>query len=165
MRASSSWPSASESRARSAEPREESLARALDFGAQPQLQLAGGLLGEGHGDDSVELGAPARERRDDPADQRGGLAGAGGGLDEERGVEVVADAVAHALVGNSRGAPLAFDILPGRPVSVPLVKNVRSLIETFPLRLAQLAQRSIAARRAAGFSATRVSSYGPQTIR
>ena len=100
MRASSSWPSASESRARSAEPRDGSLPRVLDFGAQPQLELSGGLLGEGHGDDSAKLGAPARQRRDDPVDQRGGLAGAGGGLDDERGVEVVADAVAHALVGN-----------------------------------------------------------------
>ena len=68
IRASSSWPSASESRARSAEPREGSLPRVLDFGAQPQFELSGGLLGEGHGDDSAKLGAPARQRRDDPVD-------------------------------------------------------------------------------------------------
>ncbi len=75
-------------------------ARALDLGAQPQLELAGGLLGERHRHDSAKLGAPARQRRDDPVDQCGGFAGAGRGLDDERGVEVVADTIAHALIGD-----------------------------------------------------------------
>src|SRR5579872_6939191 len=42
--------------------------RVLDFCAQPQLELSGGLLGEGHGDDSAQLGAPAPQCRDDPVD-------------------------------------------------------------------------------------------------
>ena len=49
------------SRARSASSRIGSLARALDFGAQPQLEFARGFLGEGHRDDSVKL-ARARAR-------------------------------------------------------------------------------------------------------
>ena len=118
-------------------------ARALDLGAQPELEFAGGLLGESHRDDPVELGSRARQRRDDPVDQRGGLAGAGRGLDHQRGVEVVADAVAHALIGD----------LPRHSVELCACahRNSRS--------------RSSAARRAGGFCATRISSYGPQTSR
>ena len=40
-----------------------------------------------------------RDQRDHPAHQRGGLAGAGAGLHEQRGVEVGGDAVAGGLVG------------------------------------------------------------------
>ena len=153
MRASSSWPSAPESRARSAGGARGVAARAFDLGAQPELELAGGLLGEGHRDDSAELGAPARQHRDDPVDQRGGLAGAGRGLDDERGVEVVADAIAHALIGDLRARSLCR-----------AVRHSSRFARNFGAHRS-LRNRSSAARRAAGFSATRISSYGPQTIR
>ena len=39
------------------------MARALDFSAQPQLQFARRLLGEGHGHDAIELAAAAARRR------------------------------------------------------------------------------------------------------
>ena len=109
MRASSSLAERVGAAARAPPGRARLLARALDLGAQPQLQLAGGLLGERHRDDAIELGAPARDHRDDPADQRGGLAGAGRGLDHQRGIEVVADAIAHRADRQSRGAPIGVD--------------------------------------------------------
>ena len=61
------WPSAPESRARSPAESRGIAARALDLGAQPQLEFAGRLLGEGHRDDPVKLGAPAA-----PAPRRSG---------------------------------------------------------------------------------------------
>ena len=75
------------------------LARAFDFGAQPQLQLARRLLGERHRDDSRQLAAPRPDHRDDSIHQRRGLAGARRRLDHERDVEVVANPIAHRLVG------------------------------------------------------------------
>ena len=68
--------------------------------AQPQLQLARGLLGEGHRDDRCRLvGAPGREDPQDPLDELGRLAGSRGRLDDERGVEIVGDRVAASLIG------------------------------------------------------------------
>jgi hypothetical protein len=67
----------------------------LDLRAQPQLHLAGGLLGEGHGDHALERAAPCAQGRDDARHERRGLAGAGGGLDEERRVEIFADPAAR----------------------------------------------------------------------
>ncbi len=75
----------------------------LDALAQAQLQLAGGLLGEGDGDDAVEGGAAGADEGEDAAHEDGGLAGAGAGLEQERGVEVAHDAVADGLVGGRAG--------------------------------------------------------------
>ena len=86
-------------------------ARFLELGAQPQLHLAGRLLGEGDARRAGRTVAPPRgqhvTRR---ADQLGGLAGAGGGLDDEGGVEDVADALALGRV-DQRGSQRA----PQRP--------------------------------------------------
>ena len=54
---------------------------------QPQLQLAGRLLGERDGDDLADVGAAVREHAQDAPDQLGRLAGAGGGFDDERVVD------------------------------------------------------------------------------
>jgi hypothetical protein len=58
-----------------------------------------GLLGEGDGGDLVDRG-PGGDQRDDPVDERLGLAGPGAGLDEQRGVEIAGDAIACALIGD-----------------------------------------------------------------
>ncbi len=71
------------------------VASAFNLRAQPQFEFAGSLLGEGHGDDLIEFGAAARDHRDDPADQRRGFARARGGFDNQRGLEIVADTLAH----------------------------------------------------------------------
>ena len=75
----------------------------LDALAQAQLQLAGGLLREGDGDDAVEGGAAGPDEGEDAAHQDRGLAGAGAGLEQERGVEVAHHAVADGLVGGRAG--------------------------------------------------------------
>ena len=75
------------------------LPRALDFRAQPQLQLARRLLGERHRDDSRQLAAPRPDHRHDSIHQRRGLAGARRRLDYQRDVEVVANPIAHRLIG------------------------------------------------------------------
>jgi len=75
----------------------------LDALAQAQLQLAGGLLGEGDRDDAVEGGAAGADEGEDAAHQDRGLAGAGAGLEQERGVEVADHAVADGLVGGRVG--------------------------------------------------------------
>ena len=74
------------------------LARAFDFGAQPQLQLARRLFGERHRDDSRQLAASRPDHRHDSIHQRRGLAGARRRLDHQRDVEVVANPIAHRLV-------------------------------------------------------------------
>ena len=91
----------------------------LEFLAQPQLQLAGRLLAEGHGDDLDRSSrAPGRDQRDDPLDQLGGLAGAGRRLDDQRGVEVVGDAPAiggsASACGDSRHPPQRLEVGSGR---------------------------------------------------
>jgi uncharacterized protein (DUF433 family) len=73
--------------------------RGLDLFSQPELQLARGLLGEGDGDDAVERGAAGADEGEDAADEDGGLAGAGAGFEQQRGVEVAQDAGAGGLVG------------------------------------------------------------------
>ncbi len=94
MRATSRWASARSRWARSASVARADVAGLLQVGAEAELHLAGGLLGEGDGDDAVEVGEAGAEDGDDAGDQHGGLAGAGGGLDEEGGAEVFADAAA-----------------------------------------------------------------------
>jgi len=104
------------------------VARAFDFLAQPQLKLAGRLFGEGYPDNAAQRRAARSDHRDDAIDQFGGFTGAGGGLDDKRGIEVVANAIAHALVGGyhrrahgwprsvhndaRRSASLFFDFVP-----------------------------------------------------
>ena len=102
MRAASSSASASSSALRS---RASVAAGARAFSisrAQAELHLAGGLLGERDGDDAVERRrVPLRSTREDALDQRGRLAGAGGGLDDERRVEVVAMRARARCVGEA----------------------------------------------------------------
>ena len=56
-------------------------ARPLELFAEPQLQFAGGLLAERDGDDFADRCALVFDQGDDPANELGGLAGTGGGLD------------------------------------------------------------------------------------
>ena len=69
-------------------------ASAVELFAQPQLQLARGLLGEGHRDDSTDVRLALGDDADDASDERRGLAGACGRLDDEGRVEGVGDEVA-----------------------------------------------------------------------
>ena len=69
---------------------------------EPQLQLAGGLLGERHGDDLLHRRAPGREHAQDAIDELRRLAGAGRSLDDERVVEVFDDRTASRGVGQVR---------------------------------------------------------------
>ena len=80
------------------------LPRTFDFSAQPELQFAGRLLGERHRDDSRQLPASRPDHRHDSIHQRRGLAGARRRLDYERDIEIVANPIAHRLVGNDRGS-------------------------------------------------------------
>jgi hypothetical protein len=67
--------------------------------ADAQLHLARGLLGERHRDDLRELGPPLLEKGEDARHQDGGLPGSGGRLDNEGGVEILAEAFADLGVG------------------------------------------------------------------
>ena len=60
---------------------------AADEVADAGLHLAGGLVGEGDGEDLVRAGAAGVEEVGDAGGQRLGLAGAGAGEDEDRAVE------------------------------------------------------------------------------
>ena len=71
-----------------------SLARQIQFLAQPQLQFAGGLVGERHRDDVIDGSRAAGEHRYDASDQLGGFAGAGGGFHQQAFAERCADALA-----------------------------------------------------------------------
>ena len=83
--------------------------RALELVAQPQLHLAGGLLGEGDGDDlPTARRGPSADDPDDARDQHGRLAGAGGGLDDEGGVEILEELASSLRVAGylrHRGRP------------------------------------------------------------
>ena len=82
---------------------------AIDLLAQSKLQLARGFFGESHRDDGFQSRASRCDHRDDAVDQLGGFAGAGRRLDDQRGIEVAPDALAHALVGRRRhGLPRRF---------------------------------------------------------
>ena len=65
--------------------------RSLEGDADAVAQLGGGLLGEGDGGDGGEVVA-GLDQGHQPLDQRRGLAGAGAGLHEQRGVELIGDA-------------------------------------------------------------------------
>ncbi len=75
----------------------------LERGADALAQLGGCGLGEGDGGELAQPGRAAADQAHDAGDEGGGLAGAGARLDEQRGVEVVGDAVAHGLVGEGGG--------------------------------------------------------------
>jgi hypothetical protein len=96
----------------------------LDLLPEPELQLAGGLLGEGDGDDAVEGSAAGADEGEDAADEDGGLAGAGAGFEQQRGVEVAEDAGAGGLVG---GEGHGLDLpCPGRGLGFALAMRVRA---------------------------------------
>ena len=69
--------------------------RALKPLPQAQLQLAGGLLGERHGEDLADLGRARRQHVDDAGDQLRRLPGAGRRLHEEALAERRPDALAR----------------------------------------------------------------------
>ncbi len=75
------------------------LAGFLERAAEAELHLARRLLGERHGDDLAERGATCANDGDDAADERRRLPRAGGGLDDQRRVEIVRDAAAGLCVG------------------------------------------------------------------
>ena len=68
-------------------------AGAIEPGAQPQLQLAGGLLGERHRDDLSDRGSSFGEDRDDSPDQLGRFPGPGRGLHDQGVIEPGGDRV------------------------------------------------------------------------
>ena len=71
--------------------------------AQPQLELAGGLLGKRDGDDLADIGATRLDDAHNPLDQRGGLAGSRRGLDDERLIDGRGDQLASVLVVSGLG--------------------------------------------------------------
>src|SRR5262249_23005247 len=83
-------------------------AGALELGAQAQLHLAGGLVGERDGDEARQRRRAGAHDSDDARDELGGLAGTGGGLDDERGAEVLADAPPRLLVAGRHGDSLSL---------------------------------------------------------
>ena len=66
-------------------------------------EFAGGLFGEGDGDDFAEFGLALADGLDDALDHHAGFAGACAGFEEERSVELVDDPVADGLVGGGPG--------------------------------------------------------------
>src|SRR5262245_54716010 len=70
----------------------------LEPGAQPQLELAGRLLGERQRGDRLHGAAPLGQHLHQARDQLAGLAGASGGLDDQRLVEGCADTLALGSV-------------------------------------------------------------------
>ena len=77
-------------------------ARFVEFLAQPDLQLAGRFVGEGHGHNLVHRCAGGQHAHDAP-DQLGGLARAGGSFHDQALAEGVADALARGFVMCLRG--------------------------------------------------------------
>ena len=65
---------------------------------ETQLQFPRRFLGEGHGDDLANVGAPFGEYAHDPAHELGRLARAGGGLDDECLVDRVVNELTRARV-------------------------------------------------------------------
>src|SRR4051794_26100872 len=73
-------------------------ARLLDLAAKSKLHLAGRLLCDRPRHDPAERASARPDEADDPAHQRGGLAGACRRLDEEAGPELRHDAASVAAV-------------------------------------------------------------------
>mgnify|MGYP000026475081 CR=1 FL=1 len=61
-------------------------------------KFGGSLLGEGDGGNGAEFGAAGGDQLEHPVDERGRLAGAGPGFDEQRGIECPVDDVSLVLV-------------------------------------------------------------------
>jgi hypothetical protein len=74
----------------------------LDSAAQPQLHLSRGLLGERHRHHTLERPRTRAQQGHDAVHQRRGLSRAGGGLDEERRVEILPDTTTRLCVGQDR---------------------------------------------------------------
>ena len=73
-------------------------ARGLQLGAQAQLHLTGGQVGERHRKDPVERGPAASHQGDDARHQLGRLSGSSRGLHDQRRAEIAPDAIAGGLV-------------------------------------------------------------------
>jgi len=76
----------------------ELLARSLEAGAETQLELAGGLLGERHRDDAIDRRVALGEDVDDPLNELGRLPGTRRRFDDQRLVEGVANPFAGFAV-------------------------------------------------------------------
>ena len=70
-----------------------------------QAQVAGGALGEGDRGDAGHVRPPRPDEFHHAGDERGGLAGAGGGFHDQRGVEVGGDAPSRRGVRETPFAP------------------------------------------------------------
>ena len=103
MAAPSSWPRASLHRSASSGGRLGSTAPACSSRRMRSRSSAPAFSVKVMAAIEPQLGRPAGHEGDDPADERGGLAGAGARLDEQRRAEVVGDAVARGLVGRGGG--------------------------------------------------------------
>ncbi len=126
------------------------VAGALDRGPQAQLEFAGRLFGEGHGDDPIERREPACDHRDDPADQRGGLAGARGRFDNQRGSEIVLNPITDPLIGGERLGEQD--------------RRCRRCAHRISRRRVKSASRACTPAVSL-LRRTRICSYGPQTMR
>ncbi len=78
--------------------------QALEFRADTHLQLASRLLRESHRGDPAQGGPSAADEVDEAGDQDAGLAGPGGRLDRQSGLQVFGRAGPVVLVGKFRGA-------------------------------------------------------------
>src|SRR5262249_15002806 len=78
------------------------LARALELAAEPQLELARRGFRERDRDHVLETCVSAADRRHHAMDELGRLPGSRRRLDDERGGEVAADAIARGLIGEGR---------------------------------------------------------------
>ena len=112
-------------------------ARSFELLAQPELQLARGLLGERDGNDFVNLCAAGFDHPDDAVDELGGFACASGGFDDQCVVQIVLDDIAIGIVGKRVRFSLfrfvGFSFLShGRSLS-----STRSAISFFDLRFAR----------------------------
>ena len=71
-------------------------------------QLAGGRFGERDGGELAHPDTAARDQRDDPVDERGGLARTGARLDEQRRVVEIADLVARRRIDRCHCSSCSF---------------------------------------------------------
>jgi hypothetical protein len=73
--------------------------RAVESFPQPELELTRSLFSERDRDDATDVRFAFGDDANDAPDEGGGLARAGGRLDDEGRVEVVGDALARLKVG------------------------------------------------------------------
>jgi hypothetical protein len=95
--------------------------------ARAERELARRRLGEGGGHEARCARAPAPQEAHDARDERGGLAGARGRLDDERRVEILGDAPSRfGIDERARGRHVLGSFAHGRPRSVTSGSRRRS---------------------------------------